>query len=229
MKPNDSPLVRRSNGFEGKHHVEIDRIPQGVQSEQPRLSRRLSRRRDQPLPRLRADALADRPSLRRVRILLDRAAAQGSVEPRPGRKRRLLERRPPELRRARRRLTQKFPFPTNALGYIPRRMKKFVLLILLASSAPAWAGASNFTLVNGTKGALAELSIRRAGTAEWKTLGAAPSAGARGSMQFSDPDCAFDIRATGPGSGPGTWAGVNLCDLETVTLQRDPSAGASGE
>jgi hypothetical protein len=107
-----------------------------------------------------------------------------------------------------------------------QRMKRLALLILLASSAPAWAGASNFTLVNGTSGALAELSIRRAGTAEWKALGAAPSAGARGSIQFSDPDCAFDIRASVPGSGPVTWAGVNLCDVKSVTLQRDPSAGA---
>ncbi|WP_028970032.1 hypothetical protein [Sphingomonas sp. URHD0057] len=105
-------------------------------------------------------------------------------------------------------------------------MKRLALIVLLASSAPAWAGASNFTLVNGTSGALAELSIRRAGTAEWKTLGAAPSAGARGSIQFSDPDCAFDIRASVPGSGPVTWAGVNLCDVKSVTLQRDPSAGA---
>ena len=105
-------------------------------------------------------------------------------------------------------------------------MKRLALLILLASSAPALAGASSFTLVNGTKGALAELSIRRAGTAEWKALGAAPSAGARGSIQFSDPDCVFDIRATVPGSGPVTWAGVNLCDVKSVTLQRDPSAGA---
>ena len=96
----------------------------------------------------------------------------------------------------------------------------------MVSASPAFAGASNFTLVNGTSGALAELSIRRAGTSDWKPLGAAPSAGARGAIQFSDPDCAFDIRATVPGAGPVTWAGVNLCAVKSVTLQRDAAAGA---
>jgi hypothetical protein len=107
-------------------------------------------------------------------------------------------------------------------------MKRFVILAALAASAsPALAaGASNFTLVNGTNAALAELSIRRAGTQDWKSLGPAPSAGARTSLKFSDPDCAFDIRANVPGSGPVTWAGVNLCGAKSVTLNRDGSAGA---
>ena len=107
-----------------------------------------------------------------------------------------------------------------------QRMKRLALLLLMASGSPALAGAANFTLVNGTSGALSELSIRRAGTNDWKPLGAAPSAGARGAVQFSDPDCAFDIRATVPGAGPVTWAGVNLCDVKSVVLQHDGSAGA---
>ena len=99
-------------------------------------------------------------------------------------------------------------------------------LILAASPAPVFAGASSFTLVNGTGSALSELSIRRAGTNDWKPLGSAPSPGARGAIQFSDPDCAFDIRANVSGAGPVTWAGVNLCDAKSVTLRRDASAGA---
>ena len=91
-----------------------------------------------------------------------------------------------------------------------QRMKRLASLVLLLSASPALAGASNFTLVNGTSGALSELSIRRAGTSDWKPLGAAPAAGARGAVQFSEPDCAFDIRATVPGAGPVNWAGVNL-------------------
>ena len=105
-------------------------------------------------------------------------------------------------------------------------MKRLVFFLMLVSASPALAGASSFTLVNGTSGALAELSIRRAGTSDWKPLGAAPAAGARGPVQFSDPDCAFDIRATVPGAGPVTWAGVNLCDVKSVTLQRAGAAGA---
>ena len=49
---------------------------------------------------------------------------------------------------------------------------------------------------------------------------------ARSAMRFSDPDCAFDIRANVAGEGPVTWAGVNLCDVKSVTLNRDGSAGA---
>ena len=100
------------------------------------------------------------------------------------------------------------------------------LVTMLASASAAVAGASNFTLVNGTSGALSELSIRRAGTQDWKPLGSAPSAGARGPISFKDPDCAFDIRANVPGSGAVTWAGVNLCDVKSVVLKRDQSAGA---
>ena len=107
------------------------------------------------------------------------------------------------------------------------RMKRLVALLALASVAsPAIAGASRFTLVNGTGAALARLSIRRSGTQEWKSLGSAPSAGARMDLKFSDPDCAFDIRANVPGAGPVTWADVNLCDVKSVTLNRDGSAGA---
>ena len=108
-------------------------------------------------------------------------------------------------------------------------MKRLACLALLlaAVAAPALAqGASGFNLVNGTSGALGDLSIRRAGTNEWKPLGVAPSSGAKGAIKFSDPDCAFDIRATVAGSGPVTWTGVNLCGAKSVTLKRDDSAGA---
>lgn len=98
--------------------------------------------------------------------------------------------------------------------------------LLLISSSPVFAGASNFVLVNGTGVSLAELSIRRAGTQDWKPLGSAPAAGARDQMSFSNPDCAFDIRANVPGKGAVTWTDVNLCDVKSVTLNRNESAGA---
>ena len=107
-------------------------------------------------------------------------------------------------------------------------MKKAALCLLLmtsGSAALAGPGASNFTLVNGTPGALAEVSIRRAGASDWKPLGPAPSAGARSSVQFKDPDCAFDIRAS-VGGKPVTWGGVNLCAVKSVTLKQDENAGA---
>jgi len=109
-----------------------------------------------------------------------------------------------------------------------RRMKRLMLLFVLGATAQAGlaAGASNFTLVNGTGAAIADLSIRRTGSNDWRPLGTAPSAGARASMSFSDPDCAFDIRAHVSGAGQVTWAGVNLCAVKSVTLNRDGSAGA---
>jgi len=106
------------------------------------------------------------------------------------------------------------------------RMNKVAIFALLAvSGSPVLAGASDFKLVNGTSGGLANVSIRRAGTNDWKPLGTAPAAGASGSVQFKDPDCAFDIRAKVAGS-PVTWAGVNLCDVKSVTLKKDDNAGA---
>jgi hypothetical protein len=107
------------------------------------------------------------------------------------------------------------------------RMKKLALAaLLLISASPALAGANNFVLVNGTGAALSQLSIRRTGTQDWKPLGNAPAAGARSPVSFSNPDCAFDIRATVAGAGAVTWAGVNLCDVKSVVLKRDQSAGA---
>jgi hypothetical protein len=106
------------------------------------------------------------------------------------------------------------------------RLMLAAVLLACASPLPAAPGASGFTLVNRTGAPLRDLSIRRAGTNEWKPLGSAPSPGARAAIQFQNPDCAFDIRATVPGKGPVTWAGVNLCDVKSVILNRDPSAGA---
>ena len=100
-------------------------------------------------------------------------------------------------------------------------MKRLALFIALMAASPATAGAGNFILVNGTGGGLAELSIRRAGTNDWKPL----AQGAGGSVQFEDPDCAFDIKATVGGS-PVTWTGINLCGAKNVVLKRDSAAGA---
>lgn len=92
----------------------------------------------------------------------------------------------------------------------------------LFASAPALAQAGNFTLVNAAGADMADVQIRRFGAAEWKPLSAAPRAGARSIVQFSDPDCAFDIRAK-VGGTTATWSGVNLCEVKSVTLNRNES------
>lgn len=106
-------------------------------------------------------------------------------------------------------------------------MTKGIVLFaaMIGCASAAYAGASDFTLINGTGAPLAKLSIRRVGTQDWKPLGDAPPVGARGPIKFTDQDCAFDIRAEVNGKGPVTWTDVNLCDVKSVTLNRDVSAG----
>jgi hypothetical protein len=99
----------------------------------------------------------------------------------------------------------------------------FAFALLALSSAPAAAGAGSFMLVNGAGAALKDMSIRRFGTDQWQRLAASPSPGARQSVSFTDPDCAFDIRATLDGDGAIVWSGVNLCEVKIVTLNRSPS------
>jgi hypothetical protein len=94
---------------------------------------------------------------------------------------------------------------------------------LAALPVPALAGAGGFSVVNATGANMTNLTIRRYGTQGWKPLGSAPSPGARGSVQFSDPDCAFDIQATLQGAGTVTWTGVNLCEVKAVILNRNAS------
>jgi len=95
---------------------------------------------------------------------------------------------------------------------------------LALTAAPATAqGAGGFSIVNATGLNMTDLTIRRFPTGSWKPLGTAPSPGARGSIQFSDPDCAFDIQASLQGIGTVVWSGVNLCEVKTVTLNRNQS------
>jgi hypothetical protein len=102
----------------------------------------------------------------------------------------------------------------------------FVAAILTALPAPAIAGAANFTIVNATGRDITAMAIRRFGTSAWQPLSAAPRAGARGAVQFSDTDCAFDIQVTLAGGVNAVWSGVNLCEAKAVTLNRNDSGAA---
>jgi hypothetical protein len=99
---------------------------------------------------------------------------------------------------------------------------------LLASlPAPAVAQATNFTLVNNTDIDFSRLTARRYGTQQWAPLVVSPvpvsKSGGRGAVQFSNPDCAFDLQATLPDGRVVLWSGVNLCDAKVVTLNRNSS------
>jgi hypothetical protein len=99
--------------------------------------------------------------------------------------------------------------------------------LTLGSAPVAAAGATGFNLVNGTGSNITALAIRRFGTQAWQPLPATPSAGARSQVDFSDSDCAFDIRATLAEGASATWSGVNLCEVKSVTLNRNSATGAS--
>ena len=107
-------------------------------------------------------------------------------------------------------------------------LRSIAAAVVLAAAfpVPVLAQASPFVLVNGTGTDVGEVQIRRAGTQDWRKLGPGPSPGARGSVDFKDPDCAFDLQASVPGVGPVTWSGVNLCAVKSVVLKRDTQAGA---
>lgn len=101
------------------------------------------------------------------------------------------------------------------------------LSLLLGGATPALAGAAGFILVNGTGTDIVGMSIRRFGTQQWQPLAGSPSVGTRQAINFSDPDCAFDIRATLAGGVSVTWTGVNLCEVKTVYLNRDSASAAT--
>ena len=103
-----------------------------------------------------------------------------------------------------------------------RTLNAILIAGLLAWSGPAVADTGNFTLVNGTGTAITSVAIRRVGTDQWRPLSYAASPGGRAVVQFSDPDCAFDIRANLAGTDV-TWAGVNLCEVTAVILNRNAS------
>ena len=104
-------------------------------------------------------------------------------------------------------------------------MNRFPVALLLAASvlipAPSLAGVSGFAVVNGLGKDIMAMSIRRVGSGQWRPLAAAPAAGKSASAAFSDPDCAFDLRATLTGGATVTWTGVNLCDVKLLTLRRN--------
>ncbi len=109
-------------------------------------------------------------------------------------------------------------------------MKALVLILLavaaLSSSHAVHAGAASFAIVNGAGLDMADVSIRRVGSSQWKSLNVAAPVGKATPVQFADPDCSFDIRATLADGKSVTWSGVNLCDVKLVTLRRNAAGFA---
>jgi hypothetical protein len=110
------------------------------------------------------------------------------------------------------------------IGDMKKILTAAALAAVFAMSSPALAtGASAFTIVNGAGAKIESLTIRRVGTEAWKPLAGSPSEGARQKVDFSDPDCAFDIQAKLTGGATAVWTGVNLCEVNAVVLNRTAS------
>lgn len=106
-------------------------------------------------------------------------------------------------------------------------MRKLFLMLaaaFAASHSPAFGRASNFTIVNATPIDMTGLMVRRFGTSDWLPLTVSPvpvmKAGGRGSADFRNEDCAFDLRATLPDGRTMVWSGLNLCEVKVLTLNQ---------
>ena len=108
-----------------------------------------------------------------------------------------------------------------------KRLNILSIIAALALAAPAAGSAVNgFGIVNKAGGAMSAMALRRIGSTEWIPLSITPPPGATVQVPFQNPDCAFDLRANVAGVGQVTWGGLNLCDVKSVTLNRDQGGRA---
>jgi hypothetical protein len=96
--------------------------------------------------------------------------------------------------------------------------------LVAAAPVPVVAQAASFTLVNNTDVNFTGLMVRRYGSQQWLPLVVKPlpvaQSGGSGAVDFSDPECAFDLQATLPSGQVVVWPRVNLCEATVVTLNR---------
>jgi hypothetical protein len=104
------------------------------------------------------------------------------------------------------------------------RLLIMTVLTVAPVSLVAARGASGVNLVNNTGQTIFNLYIRRTGTTSWQPLAATPPKPAKGlkaSAKFNDPDCAFDLKVTLEDKSEPVWGGVNLCEVKSLTLNRN--------
>ena len=97
-----------------------------------------------------------------------------------------------------------------------------VAALALAVAAPSSAAPASLALVNATGSDIAAMEARRTGSANWAAVPYAARSGTSGAASFDLEDCAWDLRVTLAGGRTLTFANVNLCEAQLVTLrQRD--------
>ena len=107
------------------------------------------------------------------------------------------------------------------------RLPMLLGIALVVPAVPTNArGTAGLQLVNATGQSFSNLYIRRTGTQSWQPLAATPAkppTGGKASASFTDPDCAFDLKVTLEDTHEVVWSGVNLCEVKSVTLNRNAS------
>ena len=92
-------------------------------------------------------------------------------------------------------------------------MKRTVILSSIAAllflASPGAAEVNGFSIINRAGGAMSGLALRRVGSSEWEPLSVAPAAGASVRAPFTNPDCAFDLRATVAGDARNSRAAID--------------------
>ena len=95
---------------------------------------------------------------------------------------------------------------------------------LAFAPAPVAAQAASFTIINNTDIDFTAMKVRPFGSSQWLPLVVSPvpvaHGGGQGAVDFSNPDCAFDLQATLPDGRTVVWPRVILCDTKLVTLNR---------
>ena len=97
---------------------------------------------------------------------------------------------------------------------------RIVSALVLFGSIPAIAAPSTIALVNATGSDIGALEARKTGSTQWTAVPYSARAGASGATTFDTEDCAWDLRVTLSGGRTLTFANVNLCEAQLLTLRR---------
>ncbi|WP_162888134.1 hypothetical protein [Sphingomonas mesophila] len=87
-------------------------------------------------------------------------------------------------------------------------------------SAPVEAAPSTLALVNATGSDISTMEARRSGGGQWSAIPYTARSGAAGSATFDTSDCAWDLRVKLADGASLTFANVNLCEAQLLTLRR---------
>ena len=114
--------------------------------------------------------------------------------------------------------------PTRKSLYSGSMTYRFPLVaaLALAAAAPSPAAPASLAFVNATGSDIAAMEARRTGSSGWAAIPYSARSGTSSPATFDVEDCAWDLKVTLAGGRTLTFANVNLCEAQLLTLrQRD--------